>query len=558
MFSFVWKWINDRWPLSPVIRWSLDEEITGGPRFVYADGSAVLIVFLLQALTGVMQIFFYVPSVDHAYNSISFLRTEIPFGWLIHGLHYWGANLMIVLIALHMLRVFIWGAYKNPRQLTWLMGVALVLITMAFSMTGAPLHWDQRGYWAGEVGSSIAATTPVVGDLAKRMLRGGEEMGPLALSRFFVVHTAILPGSLLAIFMLHFISFRRFGSVGPWDQFKRKITGAFWPEQAFKDTIAGTAIFLFMIFLTAYYPPVYSGQADTLDTSYIPKAEWNFLFLYQALKYFEGPLEPVGTVGVPAFIVSLLVLLPFIDRNPEHDPFKRPFAMLCGLVFVGAILTLTLIGYYSPGFAQAPANGPSAQVRPLPAQTPAVAPAIKEIGPAAVAEKAPEKLAGPAAAVIGSAERGAMLFKNICSSCHGQAGTGKVPNPGSEEGKVPALAPIEKSIFNKDPRLFAENIDKYIQHGSVPEGQKPALTMPAFGDSNSLTQQEIANIEAYIMGLNNVDRAAIINPGIQPRLFFWLVSGLYVLFALIIMGNTRKNNDYIDDSAQGGTKKCRQ
>lgn len=551
MFSFVWKWLNDRWPLSPVIRWSLEEEITGGPRFVYADGSAVLIVFLLQALTGVMQIFFYVPSVDHAYNSIGFMRTEIPFGWLIHGLHYWGANLMIVLIALHMLRVFIWGAYKNPRQLTWLMGVALVLITMAFSMTGAPLHWDQRGYWAGEVGTSIAATTPFVGDLAKRMLRGGDEMGPLALSRFFVVHTAILPGSLLAFFMLHFIAFRRFGSVGPWDQFKRKLTGNFWPEQAFKDTVAGTAVLLFMLFLTVYYPPAYSGQADTLDTSYIPKAEWNFLFLYQALKYFEGPLEPVGTVGVPAFIVSLLVMLPFIDRNPEHDPFKRPLAMLCGLIFVGAILTLTLIGYYSPGFAQAPANGASIQARPLSAsaQIPAATPAIKE--------KAPERLPGPAAAVIGSAERGAVLFASICSSCHGQAGTGKVPNPGSEEGKVPALAPIHKHVFSTDPKLFAENIDIYIQHGSVPKGQRPALTMPAFGASNSLTQQEIANIEAYVTGLNNVDRAALINPGMQPRHFFWLVSGLYLIFALMVMGNTKKN-DYIDDSAQGGTKKCHQ
>jgi len=112
----MWRWLEERWPFGPVVNLALDEKITGGASYFYTLGSSVLILFILQAITGVMQMFFYVPSIDHAYNSLSYLRTQVPFGWLIHGLHYWGANLIIIVLVLHMLRVFLWGAYKNPRE----------------------------------------------------------------------------------------------------------------------------------------------------------------------------------------------------------------------------------------------------------------------------------------------------------------------------------------------------------------------------------------------------------------------------------------------------------
>ncbi len=652
LIGWINRWINERWPLSSLLRLSLDEEIPGGSSYFYTEGSAILIIFALQVVTGILQMLFYVPTIDHAYDSLSYLRTEVPFGWLIHGVHYWGANLMIVVLVAHMLRVFIWGAYKKPRELVWLAGVLLVLITMGFSFTGAPLPWDQKGYWAGEVGTSIAGTTPVMGDMVKRLLRGGENMGQLTLSRLFAVHTSVLPLALLALFGVHFIAFRTAGAVGPWDALKRKMSGPFWPDQAYKDVVVGTGIFVLLIFLSAFIPPGFAGKVDVLDTTYVPKPEWNYLFLYQALKYFHGPLEPVGTVGVPTVIVLLLVMLPFIDRSPERNPLRRLFAMLCGFIFCATLLTLTLIGYYSPGRAELPVSSSAKPVVEGPQQSAqsgqagqresgvqifqtagctachsvegrggTIGPALSKgalsgkgrawiveqirnpkshnpntIMPAFTAlsgqqvdilvsylmgtgnvsasqqggaaetgsslqlspqlenmqkmggknqvptEAASGAMVGEAARVIGSSERGAVLFKNYCSSCHGPKGMLGMPNPGSDKGSVPQLNPISRELYSNDPKTFAADIDRFIQHGSVPHGSRPSLSMLAFGDTNTLTQQEISNVEAYIMSINGVERAQIINPGMTPRNFFILVIVIYVLILLIQGGIRIKKN----------------
>ena len=163
MVSRIWSWINERWPVSAVVRWSLEEEIEGGSSFMYTLGSALLGVFLLQVATGIIQLFFYVPYVESAYNSVSFLRTQVPFGWLVNQIHRHGADVMVVLVALHLTRVFIFGGYKRPRELTWLIGVGLLVAVMALTFTGGPLPWDQKGYWEAEVGSNIPGSIPYIG-----------------------------------------------------------------------------------------------------------------------------------------------------------------------------------------------------------------------------------------------------------------------------------------------------------------------------------------------------------------------------------------------------------
>ena len=563
MITKIKEWIDARWPLSSLVRLSLEEEIPGGARFVYTLGSAVLILFMLQMLTGIMQLFFYVPATDHAYDSISYLRTRVPFGWLMHGLHYWGAQLMVIVVLLHMTRVFLWGAYKKPRELTWLAGLTLFLVIMGFSFTGSPLLWDQRGYWIGEVSTSVPSTAPVLGDFIKRFMRGGEEMGQLTLSRLFTLHTTVLPLTLMALFALHITAMRRFGSAGPWREEKREPKGPFWPDQVFKDAIAGPTIFLLLIFLSVFLPPGYSGLADPLDVSFIPKPDWNFLFLYESLKYFEGPLEPVGTVGVPTLLILILILLPFVDRNPERDPLKRPIAMICALILAGLVVGLSIKGYLSPGFAQPPGKPKAASSQNGLSSAPGISSTLLvEVSEAAIqvrdnkpvsgrsAEGAgaaspsdtKKGLPGRSAYSIGSAERGAEVFRKNCSSCHGAEGKGNVPNPGSDEGKVPDLNPVAPEHYNADAQIFAENIDIYIQHGAVPKGPNPAIRMPAFGDTNTLTQQEIANVEAYILLLNGVDRAQLVNPGMQPRNFFLLVVILYLLIVLVLGGLWNKKS----------------
>jgi ubiquinol-cytochrome c reductase cytochrome b subunit len=624
----------------------LEEEMPGGTSFAYIFGSSVLVIFLLQVVMGIWQLFYFVPTIDHAYESLSYFRLEVSFGWLIHGLHRWGANAMIILIGLHMSRVFIWGAYKHPRQLTWLMGVGLLLSTLALGFTGPVLPWDQKGYWEAEVGTSIAGTAPVIGSLIVRLLRGSAEMGQSTLSRFFVLHVIILPAVLLALIGLHVIAFRNFGISGPWHEAKRKRIGLFWPDQVFRDALFITSIFVILVGLCAYIPLSFSGPLDLLATSYTPKPEWYFLFLYQSLKAFHGRLEPIGTVGIPLFVTLLLVLLPFLDRNPERNPARRPFVMGSYLVFVILLFTLGLLGYLSkPGVStvrgiKTVSSSPDPSIQPTrlsasaergaqlfhsfgcigchavhgaggtigpdlssgvlkgktrqwlvtqirdpkkndpttvmppfssasdqqvndvvdylltlesegkPVGTPSSRPRSgvpshthgeakgQATQPQAGAPGAQEEQIGPhgfpekAASIIGNADLGAVTFKNICEACHGPRGTDRVPNPGSDDGTVPPLNPIDRLLFNDNAQTFANQIDRLIQHGSIPKGPNPRLEMLPFGDENTLTQAQIANVEAYVLKLNGVSRAQLVHPGISPKLFFWLVLIVFGLLAL--------------------------
>ena len=338
-------WVNERFPLAKFLAWSLHEEIPGGASFSYTLGSAALFLFMIQVLTGLWQLFYYVPTVDHAYESLTYLRREVPFGWLIHGLHYWGATAFTVVVGLHVMRVFIWGAYKKPREMVWLAGVSLLFLTAIFMLTGPILPWDKSGYWAAKVGLNIAASTPLIGSLIQAFLQGSAQVGQVTLSRIFLIHVALLPIIMALMVMVHLIAFRQFGSTGPWNEQKRKKTGYFWPDQIFKDVLVAFFILLLLIGLSAFSPASYTGISDPTDVTYAPKPEWNFLFIYQSLKPFKGQWERIGTLGIPMTILLILLSLPFIDRDEKRNPLQRIFVMSCGAIFVGFILWMTYTGF---------------------------------------------------------------------------------------------------------------------------------------------------------------------------------------------------------------------
>ena len=621
MFSRILRWINERFPLSSLIRLALEEDMSGGASYAYVFGSAALIVFMLQVATGIWQLFYYVPTLSAGYNSLNYLRTEVPFGWLIHSIHYWGANAMVVIVMLHASQVFIWGAYKRPHELQWVTGVLLFLLTMAMSLTGGALPWDKRSYWLVEVASSSAGTIPIIGDLIKRIMLEGGAIGQLTLSRFFILHVAILPGIMLTLNAVHIIALRKAGNAGPWDEKARARKGPFWPDQVFKDGLVASLVLLLMVGLSVYAPPPFPGMADPLDASYIPKPEWNFLFFYELLKFFPGHFEIIVTVGVPSIGALFLLLIPFIDRRSERHPSRRPLAMIGWFIVVAGFIGLTLAGAFGksegvqpPATTAAPPQAirtaaPSAgakagadlfqakgclachriggaggsigsdlsgeglkgrsrqwlsdQLRnPKSHNSNSVMPSFANLddrdinrlidfllsqkespsagavsptappaalhAPTAAAAPGPSGGLGRATAILGSAEHGSVLFQGACSSCHDPRGASHVPNPGSTDGTIPSLNPIDRDLFNQDPELFAEKIDVYIQHGSRPEGPRPQFSMLPFGDTNALTQEQIADIEAYILSLNGVDRAMIRHPGIAPEIFF-----LFVLFAFL-------------------------
>jgi quinol-cytochrome oxidoreductase complex cytochrome b subunit len=169
----------------------------------YTLGSASLFLILIQAVTGILLTLYYVPTPDHAYDSVQYITTQVTAGWFIRGLHHWGASAMVVVVVLHMLRVIFYGSYKFPREVTWFTGVILLLTVIGFGFTGHLLPWDQKAYWATTVGTRIAGTPPIIGDWILRVLRGGEELSAITLARFFGVHVWVLPTVLLALTFVH-------------------------------------------------------------------------------------------------------------------------------------------------------------------------------------------------------------------------------------------------------------------------------------------------------------------------------------------------------------------
>jgi quinol-cytochrome oxidoreductase complex cytochrome b subunit len=171
--------------------------------WLYTLGSATLFLAVNQAVTGILLTIYYVPTPDHAYDSVQYITTQVAMGWLIRGLHHWGASAMVVVVVLHMLRVIFYGAYKYPREVTWITGVVLLLVVVGFGFTGYLLPWDQKAFWATTVGTRIAGTPPIIGDYLLKIMRGGPDLSAVTLARFFGAHVWVLPATLALLVGVH-------------------------------------------------------------------------------------------------------------------------------------------------------------------------------------------------------------------------------------------------------------------------------------------------------------------------------------------------------------------
>jgi menaquinol-cytochrome c reductase cytochrome b subunit len=211
-------WIDERTALSPALRWTLFRKVPRGINWAYTLGSATLFAFLSQAVTGVFLAMYYRPDVNGgAYESIRNINDNVFLGQFVHGMHKWGASVMVILIFLHMARVFFFGAYKYPRELTWIIGVVLLILTLAMGFTGYLLPFDQRSYWATIVGVNINGTGPFIGPFLSDFLRGGADWGSTTLSRFYSIHMLLLPGLMAALIGLHLYLVTKLGiSAPPW------------------------------------------------------------------------------------------------------------------------------------------------------------------------------------------------------------------------------------------------------------------------------------------------------------------------------------------------------
>lgn len=516
-------WFERRLPLGRWVRAMVDEDVPGGASYWYVFGSVVTLLFVILVATGVWQFFYYVPTTANAYNSVNYFRFFVPWGWFVHGLHFWAATAMVAVVLLHLVQVFIWGAFKKPRELTWVLGGVLLLLTLVAMLTGAWLLWDKRGYLGAQVALGIAGAVPVAGDWAKRVL-GGQTLGQVSLSHFFTLHVAILPLLIAVLAALHIAAFRVPGAAASFSEKRNQSRmGSFWPEQVLKDFIAFSVVFVTLIGLSAFLSTPVNGAADALDASYIGKPEWPFLFFYQILKFVPGRFEAFGAVLLPLVLLGVLFAVPWLDRSAERSPLRRPVAMvLFGIIVVTTIVLSVLGGGGPSGVVSKPSGGATAV----------------ETSASAVPTTGPE---ATAAYVVGNAEHGATLYVDFCESCHGPGGNGE----GTGTVLGPALVPIDAEFASTLPEQFAVNIDEVIQVGSV---TKDKVLMPPFGASSTMSQPQIADLEAYLLRLNGVERARIINPGVDPKQFFYVALVAFALAdiaALVGLARARRKSDSV-------------
>jgi len=336
-------WLQSRTGYRDARRVLLDEPIPPGTGWFFTLGSVLLALLGVQLLTGAFLALYYAPTPDHAYDSVRFILSSVP-GRVVRGLHHYGASFIVVAAVLHMVRVVIFGSYKAPREATWLSGLLLLGLILAFSLTGYLLPWDQRAYWATVVTINIARLTPLAGDLLASALQGGAAVGALTLTRWYALHVIFLPAALLLFVALHLALMRRHGISGP----VRPREGdalPFYPWHAARDTAVVAAVLVLLGALAWSGGPPLDAPADPADATYVPRPEWYFLGLFQLLKYFPGRWEIVGALVVPGLVALLLATLPWLDRAPTRLPGRRRVVIAAFTTGLAAACVLTALGW---------------------------------------------------------------------------------------------------------------------------------------------------------------------------------------------------------------------
>jgi ubiquinol-cytochrome c reductase cytochrome b subunit len=337
-------WLNDRTGYRAGLRRLLDEPVPGDVNWWFTLGSVLLFLLAVQFVTGVTLTMYYVPTPASAYDSVRYINTQLMFGHVLRALHYFGASFIVVFAVLHLLRVLFFGAYKSPREVTWSTGIVLLLLVLAFGLTGYLLPWDQRAYWATVVTINIAKSSPVVGGYLAGIMRGGPDIGALTLSRWYATHVILLPVGVMLFVVIHLYLMRRHGIAG---HFRPRVlpSSPFYPVHAVKDTIVIALVFAVLFTLAMAVKAPLESMANPSDARYVPRPEWYFLGLFQLLKYFPGKLEPIGAIGIPTLVIALLFLLPVLDHRPERDPRARPRVSAVVTLVIVAVSTLTWLGF---------------------------------------------------------------------------------------------------------------------------------------------------------------------------------------------------------------------
>ncbi len=396
--------LDERTGYRKLTRELLDEPVHGGARWAYVWGSALTLSFVVQAVTGLLLMTAYQPSATTAWSSVMYISHELRAGWLIRGLHHYGAQAMVVLLGAHLGQTALYGAYKKPRELNWLLGLALMGLTLALALTGYLLPWDQKGYWATRVATNIAGSLPLAGAAIQRALLGGADYGHLTLTRFYALHVGLLPALLVLLLAGHVALFKRHGVTAREGAVAAR-TEPFYPRQLGRDLAVGLVVLaaLFALTLRHHGAPL-DAPADPAS-DYPARPEWYFLALFELLKFVPGDIEWMAAVGIPLALGGYLIALPFLDREPSRR--LRPRLLLLAplaLAFVAAAALTSsslLADAGDSGYQAARVHSDARAARAVELARRGVPPE----GPLAMLAADPET-------------RGPELFAQRCASCH--------------------------------------------------------------------------------------------------------------------------------------------
>jgi quinol-cytochrome oxidoreductase complex cytochrome b subunit/mono/diheme cytochrome c family protein len=344
------QWLDRRIGYNKMLADALYEPIPGGARWRYITGSMLVFAFAVQAITGIFLWMAYSPSSQTAYESVYYIQHEMTGGWLLRGLHHFMAQAMVVVMGIHLLQVIVDGAYRAPREVNYWLGLVLMQIVMGLGLTGYLLPWDQKGYWATNVATNLATLVPVVGKDLQLLAVGGSEYGHHTLTRFFAMHTGVLPALLVIFLAAHIAVFRKHGiTTHPRPGAQNEY---FWPKQVLFDAV-GCLVLLAIVLLCVIHwdlpnaakgtlPLAHQGAelgapADPSEPYDAARPEWYYLFLFQLLKYFHGNTEIIGALVIPGVVMTILALAPFIGLSNAGHKFNIAFILF--LIAGAGVLT---------------------------------------------------------------------------------------------------------------------------------------------------------------------------------------------------------------------------
>ena len=365
LISQIGEWFDQRLQLAAPIR-----EAAGHPvprntaSWFYVFGSAALTVFILQLVTGILLAMIYVPSAGEAWSSLQSLNHDVTLGWFIRALHGWGSNFMVAIVLIHMVQVFLFGAYKFPRELTWIVGVFLLLMTLGMAFSGQVLRFDQDAYWGLGIGASIASRVPLVGAATVKLMLGGPIIAGATLSRFFALHVFVIPGMLIGFVCLHLMMVLKLG-INEWPmpgrlvkkttymteyhELTKKDGAPFVPYAVWKDLFFAAFILLAVAACAVYFGPFGpTGRPDPTIIQTAPKPDYFFLWLYALLSLLPPSMETPALLIGPVVAITVLLLLPFLSGEGEKSWRRRPIAVLTILLLAIALGTLTHLSGYTP------------------------------------------------------------------------------------------------------------------------------------------------------------------------------------------------------------------